>query len=89
MKVGILQVGQVAPEVLAGIAAGVSENFPRHHCYRNRRSLACSRNMRLIRNATNTTPALILNEVRAYAAKKPGFPSCFRLWLTLTFLLLG
>jgi archaemetzincin len=69
MKVGILQVGQVAPEVLAGIQDGLAKTFPDtiasviketlpmpDHAFEKKRSQYNSN--------------IILNEIRAYAAAR-------------------
>lgn len=72
MKVGILQVGQVAPEVLAGIQDGLAKTFPDTTATIIKEPLPIPEHaFDKKRNQYNST--LILNEVRAYAAKTTDF----------------
>ena len=72
MKVGILQVGQVSPEVLASIQPGLAKVFPDTTATVIKEPLPIPQNaFAKKRNQYNST--LILNEVRVYAAKNPDF----------------
>ena len=72
MKVGILQVGQVAPEVLAGIQQGLAKAFPDTTASVIKEPLLLPQiAFDKKRNQYNST--LILNEIRAYAAKNADF----------------
>jgi len=72
MKIGILQVGQVAPEVLTGLQQGLAKDFPDTTATVIKEPLPIPQNaFDKKRNQYNST--LILNEVRVYAAKNPDF----------------
>jgi archaemetzincin len=72
MKIGILQVEQVAPEVLAGLQQGLAKDFPDTTATVIKEPLPIPQNaFDKKRNQYNST--LILNEVRVYAAKNPDF----------------
>jgi archaemetzincin len=74
MKVGILQVGQVAPEVLAGIQQGLAKAFPDTTATVIKDPLPIPQSaFDKKRNQYNST--LILNEVRGFAAKNDDFHS--------------
>jgi archaemetzincin len=69
MKVGILRVGQVAPEVLAGIQDGLAKIFPDTAAIIIKEPLPIPQNaFDKKRNQYNST--IILNEIRAFAAVK-------------------
>ncbi len=72
MKVGILAIGQVAPEILVGIQDGLVKTFPDTTAVIVQDVLpvpiAAFDKKRSQHNST-----LILREVRAYASKKPKF----------------
>jgi archaemetzincin len=72
MKIGILQVGQVAPEVLDGLQKGLAKDFPDTTATVIKEPLSVPQSaFDKKRNQYNST--LILNEVRVYAAKNPSF----------------
>jgi archaemetzincin len=72
MKVGILQVGQVAPEILAGIQQGLAKAFSDTTASVIKEPLPIPQSaFDKKRHQYNST--LILNEIRAYAAKNPDF----------------
>jgi archaemetzincin len=72
MKVGILQVGQVAPHVLAVVEDGLTKTFPDTSVSVIREPLPVPLNaFDKKRNQYNST--IILNEVRVYAAKSHDF----------------
>ena len=90
MKIGILQVGQVAPEVLAGIQQGLAKAFPDTTATVIEKSMPVPQGaFDKKRKQYNST--LILNEVKDYAAKNQDFHrvlgSCGRghlyIWLKL------
>ncbi len=72
MKVGILKVGQVAPEVLAAIAEGVSRTYPETTAIVINEALPISE-AAFDRKRSQYNSALILNEVRLQAAKRQDF----------------
>ena len=74
MKVGILQVGQVAPEVLVGIQEGLAKIFPDIVC------TIITGSMPIPQGAFDTKrsqyrSSILLDEVRAYTAKTQDFHS--------------
>ena len=72
MKVGILQVGQVAPEVLAAVEEGLIKTFPDTVVSVIEEPLPVPAHaFDKKRNQYNSS--LVLNEVRVYAAKTQGF----------------
>jgi archaemetzincin len=72
MKIGILQVGHVAPEVLAGLQQGLAKFFPDTTATLIKKSTPVPQGaFDKKRNQYNST--LILNEIRDYAAKNPEF----------------
>ena len=72
MKIGILQVGQVAPEVLAGLQQGLAKAFPDTTATMIEKSMPVPQGaFDKKRNQYNST--LILNEIRDYAAKNLNF----------------
>jgi len=72
MKVGILQVGQVAPEVLAAVEEGLIKTFPDTTTSLINESLPVPEHA-FDKKRGQYNSAVILNEVRSYAAKKQGF----------------
>jgi archaemetzincin len=72
MKVGILQVGQVAPEVLVGIQEGLAKIFPDIVCTIITEPLPIPQNA-FDRKRNQYISIILLGEVRAYAAKNGGF----------------
>jgi archaemetzincin len=72
MKVGILQVGKVKPEVLAALEEGLPKTFPETTCSIIEDSLSIPQSaFDKKRNQYNSS--IILNEVRSCAAKKQEF----------------
>jgi archaemetzincin len=72
MKVGILQVGKVKPEVLAALEEGLPKTFPETTCSIIEASLSIPQSaFDKKRNQYNSS--IILNEVRFCAAKKQEF----------------
>jgi len=72
MKVGILQIGQVAPEVLVALEEGLPKTFPDTTCSIIKEVLTIPQSsFDKKRNQYNSS--LILNEARVYAAKKQDF----------------
>jgi archaemetzincin len=72
MKVGILQVGQIAQEVLVGIQEGLTKTFP------DTTAAVIQEPMPIPENAFNKkrnqyNASIILSEVKAYATRKKGF----------------
>ena len=77
MKVGILQVGQVAPEVLVGIQEGLAKTFPDTTAAIIKDVLPIPQSaFDKKRNQYNSN--IILSEVKAYCRKKPEFPPRLR-----------
>jgi archaemetzincin len=72
MKVGILQVGQVTPEVLVAIQEGVVKTFPDTTADRIPESMPVPEQA-FDKKRSQYNASIILGEVKAYAAKKPGF----------------
>jgi archaemetzincin len=72
MKVGILQVGQVAPQVLAALEEGLTKTFPDTTATVIKEPLPIPQGaFDKKRNQYNSS--IILNEVRVYAAKRQDF----------------
>ncbi len=69
MKVGILQVGQVAPEVLAALAEGLPKVFPDTTATVITDVLPVSQGA-FDKKRSQYNSSLLLNEVRVYAAKR-------------------
>jgi archaemetzincin len=69
MKVGILQVGQVAPEVLAALAEGLPKVFPDTTATVITDVLPVSQGA-FDKKRSQYNSRLLLNEVRVYAAKR-------------------
>ncbi len=69
MKVGILQVGQVAPEVLAALAEGLPKIFPDTTATVITDVLPVSQGA-FDKKRSQYNSSLLLNEVRVYAAKR-------------------
>jgi len=69
MNVGILQVGQVAPEVLIGIQDGLTKIFPDTTCSIIKDSMALPESA-FDNKRKQYSSNLILNEVRAFADKR-------------------
>jgi len=69
MKVGILQVGQVAPEILATLAEGLPKVFPDTTATVISDVLPISQGA-FDRKRSQYNSSLLLNEVRVYAAKR-------------------
>jgi len=69
MKVGILQVGQVAPEVLAALAEGLPKVFPDTTATVITDVLPLSQGA-FDKKRSQYNSSLLLNEVRVYAAKR-------------------
>ncbi|MCL5949189.1 MAG: archaemetzincin family Zn-dependent metalloprotease [Candidatus Bathyarchaeota archaeon] len=72
MKVGILQVGQVAPEVLVGIREGLLKAFPDTAAAIIQEVLPVPQSA-FDKKRNQYSSALILNEIRVYAAKREDF----------------
>ena len=72
MKVGILQVGQVAPEVLVGIQQGLAKTFPDTSATVIKEVLPVPQSA-FDKKRSQYNSSLILNEVRIYAAKRQDF----------------
>ena len=72
MKVGILQVGQVAPEVLVALEQGLTKTFPDTTCSVIKESLPIPPQA-LDKKRNQYNSSIILNEVRVYAAKRQDF----------------
>ena len=72
MKVGILQVGQVTPEVLATIAEGISKTYPDTTAVIINEVLQAPQGA-FDKKRSQYNSTLILNEVRLHAAKKHDF----------------
>jgi archaemetzincin len=72
MKVGILQVGQIPPEVLAVIAECISKTYPDTTANINNEVLQVPQGA-FDKKRSQYNSALILNEVRLHAAKKQDF----------------
>ena len=73
MKVGILQVGKVAPEVVTAIAEGLSKTFPDTTATVITDVLPVSQGA-FDKKRSQYNSSLLLNEIRVYAAKRqPDF----------------
>ena len=72
MKVGILQVGQVAPEVLAAVEEGLTKTYPDTAASVIKESLPLPPHA-FDKKRSQYNSTVILNEVRAYAAKRKDF----------------
>jgi len=71
MKVGILQFGQVAPEVLVVIQEGLTKTFPEMTCKLISVLLAVPQNA-LDKKRDQYSSSIPLNEVNAFLAKTKG-----------------
>ncbi len=72
MKIGILPVGQVAPEVLVGVQDGLAKTFPDTSASVIKEALPLPEHaFDKKRNQYNSN--IMLNEIRAYAAKPTDF----------------
>ena len=72
MKVGILTVGQVAPEVLMELEQGLAKTFPETICSVIKEALPLPSST-FDKKRKQYNSSLILNEVRVYASKKQEF----------------
>jgi archaemetzincin len=72
MKIGILPVGQVAPEVLAGIAQGLVKTFPDTTCSVIKEIMPLPAGA-FDKKRNQYSSSVILNEIRAYAAGRQDF----------------
>ena len=72
MKVGILQVGQVATEVLAAVAEGLTKTYPDTAASVIKESLLLPQHA-FDKKRCQYNSTIILNEVSAYAAKRKDF----------------
>jgi archaemetzincin len=72
MKVGILQFGQVAPEVLAGIQEGLTKTFPDITCTIITEPLPIPQSA-FDKKRGQYSSSILLNEVDAFAAKTKVF----------------
>lgn len=72
MKVGVLQVGQVAPEVLAAVQVGLVKTFPETACQIITETLPLPERA-FDKKRKQYNSSIILNEILAAWAKKPGF----------------
>ena len=72
MKVGILQIGQVAPQILADVADSVKKTFPDTSTEVIKEVLSVPQSA-FDRKRSQYSSALMLNEVRLYGAKQKGF----------------
>jgi archaemetzincin len=72
MKIGILQFGQVAPEVLAAIQQGLTKTFPEITCTIITEPLPVPQNG-IDRKRGQYNSSILLNEVNALAAKTKVF----------------
>jgi archaemetzincin len=72
MKVGLLQIGSVSPEVLTALQVGLAKAFPDTSASLIDEVFSVPQNaFDKKRNQYNSTT--ILNEIKAYASKKPEF----------------
>ena len=72
MKVGLLQIGSVPPEVLAALQVGLAKAFPDTSASIIEEVFSVPQNaFDKKRNQYNS--AMILNEIKAYASKETGF----------------
>ena len=71
MKIGLLQVGQVAPEVLAGVLQGLTKTFPESACFIIQEVLPLPQRA-FDKKRSQYNSSVILNEVKAFSAKKQG-----------------
>ncbi len=72
MKVGILQVGKVTPEVLVGIQEGLAKTFPDTSAAIIKDVLPISQDA-FDKKRSQYHSNIILSEVKAYSSKKPEF----------------
>ncbi len=72
MKVGILQVGQVAPEVLAALSESLPKTFPDTTASVIREILLVPQTA-FDKKRSQYSSSLVLNEIRLYAAKSKDF----------------
>jgi archaemetzincin len=74
MKIGILQVGQTAPEVLAALQQGLVKTFPDTACSVIKEVLPVPA-VAFDKKRNQYNSSVILNEVRFYAEKRQDFHS--------------
>ena len=72
MKVGLLQVGQVASAVLVALGEGLTRTFPETTCSIIKAPLPISQ-LAFDKKRNQFNSSIILNDLRVYAAKKKAF----------------
>jgi predicted Zn-dependent protease len=72
MKIGLLQIGQMAPEVLAGVQLGLTQTFPDTACATIKTVLPVPEHA-FDKKRSQYNSSLILSEVKDFQAKKKGF----------------
>ena len=72
MKIGILAVGEVAPEVLDGLQQGLVKTFPDTACTVIKNVLPVSK-LAFDKKRNQYSSSVILNEVKVYASKSKRF----------------
>jgi archaemetzincin len=72
MKIALLQVGEIAPEVLAGIQQGLTKTFPDTTCSVIKQVLPVPQHA-FDKKRSQYNSSLVLSEVKAFQAKKKGF----------------
>ena len=72
MKIGILTVGEIAPDVLVGLQQGLVKTFPDTACTIIKKVLPVPK-LAFDKKRNQYSSSVILNEVRAYASKSAKF----------------
>ena len=72
MKIGILAVGEIAPDVLVGLQQGLVKTFPDTACTIIKKVLPVPK-VAFNKKRNQYSSSLILNEIRAYASKHEKF----------------